>query len=265
MKLNIQQEELIAQYHFDQYIEELRTFNEQQLPGFTEYVGRKKLDQILRAIVANAEAFGFNQRGSTWGYMCLVWQFGWDCEHDPQYPWIQGIRDEMKNADQLVQAEALNTQLRKWREATLGPQSQYWISALERLMQVPLLELPVRESHFETDTLACLKNLYAKRCEVAGDTALKHLIQRSQENARKVFHLQSAAHRALVVLIAFTWGHAFMRHPMYEWAQPDKSLVTHETPQKNAQRLADGFRYELYGELTYLREGRLIPRRAAIN
>jgi hypothetical protein len=37
MKLNIQQEALIAEFYFDRYIEELRRYCEQQLPGFTEY------------------------------------------------------------------------------------------------------------------------------------------------------------------------------------------------------------------------------------
>jgi hypothetical protein len=263
MKLNAQQEELIAQFYFDRYIEDSMEYCERQLPGFIEYVGKEKLNQIVRAIVAKAETFGFDQRGSIWCYMDMVWQFGWDCEHDPQYPWIQQSRDQPKASDQFIRVDELYCQLWQWREATRGPQSQYWSAALDRLLRAPLLELPVRESHFETDMLACLKNLYARRYEVAGEEAMRTLVRRGRETAQDIFHFRSVAPQALVVLIAFTWGHAFMYHPMFEWAHPDESLVTHDSERRTAQRLVDGFRLELQDELTYLMDGRLNPRQAA--
>lgn len=262
MKLNAQQEELIAKFYFDRYIEESMEYCEKQLPGFIEYVGREKLDQIIRAIVANAKDFGFDQRGAIWCYMDMVWQFGWDCEHDPQYPWIQETCDRLKASGQLIQADQLYCRLREWREATRGPHSQYWIGALNRLLRTPLLELPIRENHFEIDMAACLKNLYARRYEYAGEEAMRTLVRHGRESAQEIFHFQSAAPQALVVLIAFTWGHAFMHHPMFEWAKPEDGLVTHESEGQTARRLADGFQRELNDELTFLMDGRLNPRQA---
>jgi hypothetical protein len=260
MKLNAQQEKFIAQFHSDRFIEELREHCEDQQPGFTEAIGPERLDGVLRAIVANAKAIGYNMRGAIWHYMDMVWQLGWNFEDDPQYPWVPETRARLNSASPFDQAEDLRLQTQEWREATWGQQGQHRLVALERLLQTPLLELPVRESRFEPDMLACLKNLYRVRCEVVGDEALRVLIQRSQESAREHFHLQSAAHRALVVLIAFTLGHAFMRHPLHDWAVPEDGLVTHDTSrhQETAQRLAEGFRQTLLDERFDLMEGRFV-------
>jgi hypothetical protein len=238
----------------------LRTHCEDQQPGFTEAIGPERLDQILRAIVAHAEAIGLGSRGATWHYMDMVWQFGWDFEDDPQYPWVPETRARRNTVKPFAQAEDLRRQAQGWREATCGPQGQYRLVALERLMQAPLLELPVRESRFEPDMLACLKNLYRARCEVVGDEALRGLIQRGQESAWEHFHLQGAAHRALVVLIAFNLGHAFMRHPLHEWAKPEDGPVIHDAfrHQQIAQRLADGFRQTVQAERLDLMEGRFV-------
>ena len=261
MKLNIQQEELIAQFYFDRYIEESMAYCEEQRPGFIEHVGKTRLDRIIRAIIVNAEACGFDQRGSIWCYMDMVWQFGWDFEHDPQYPWIQRVLDRLKASDQLIQADGLYDRVLLWHDATQGKQEQYWTSALNRLSRVPLLELPVRDHRFETDMMACLRNLYAIRCEYAGDKAMRALIQHGKDTAQKVFHFRSASPQALVVLIAFILGHAFMRNPIFEtWAKPLDSFAPHDDHERQtAERLAEGFLRKLRDELTYLNAGRLNP------
>jgi hypothetical protein len=255
VKINAAQKNILAAYHYEQFIEELLAYCEERAPGFTGQVGEERLKNIIRAIAAQAKVFGFDQRGPVRFYMDMVWAFGWECEHDPQYPWIMETRKRLDNAPQLTQAEELYKQLTAWHEASWGPNWQDYKDALGKIARANLVDLPVRAHAFERDMTACLKNLYLIRYDQNGEQAMQAAIQRGRQNARDLFHFEMATNQALVVLVAFMRGHAFMHHPIHEaWAHPEDARADEGIFDENtvAQRLAKGFRESIREEMKSL-------------
>lgn len=255
IKISAAQKNILAAYHHEQFIEEMRLYYEERTPGFTGQVGKERLKNILRALAEQAKVFGFDQRGPVRFYMDMVWAFGWECEHDPQYPWIMETRKKFDNEPQLTQAEELYKQLMAWHDASWGPNWQDYKDALAKVARANLVDLPVRAHAFARDMTACLKNLYLIRYDRNGEQPMQAAIQRGQQNAQSLFHFESATNQALVVLVAFMRGHAFMRHPIHEaWARPEAPRGDEGAFDENAvaQRLAEGFRASIRDELMSL-------------
>ena len=243
---------VLKNHQFELFLDEMVAYTREHASGFLARHDDARLKEIIRAIVARAEKLGFNQRGSARLYMDLTWNLGWNCEHDPQYPWIGATIRKKKRKSQLEQASGLFDRLMDWAVKTCGDDSTELNAACARALEAPLTELPARAPHFESDMATYLSHLYPKRFAYAGPAAMGSLIWQARDHAQTAFHFETAAAQALVTLIAFLFGHGFWRNPLHEaWAWPRPIEREKAFDERGATRaLAAGLRDVLHAELT---------------
>ena len=263
VKITPAMDAVLQNHQFELFLDEMVAYTRAHGRHFLVRHDDARLKEIIRAIVARAEKFGFSQRASTRLYIDLTWDLGWDCEHDPQYPWIGEIIRQEKDRSQLEQAESLYARLMDWMDKTCGEGHADREAAYALIRKAPLAELPVRLSHFETEMASCLSRLYPRRFAYAGPAAMDALIRQAREQAQTLFHFRSDTALALVALIAFLFGHAFWQNPLHEaWAGPAIIVPEGEADDeaRAARRLHDGFRRALDNELDWFAQYRQTTR-----
>ena len=220
--LTEQQFNQLKPYAYENYINELVTHCDQHYPYFKAMLGEEKLTQIIYQGVEKAKLTGFTQRGAVQLYIDLLIILGWSFETDPQYYWLQETLQTVGYQPQINTATTLYQQVNTYLDTVSGKNGEYLFVANEKIAQLSLETINVRQNHFMQDMLDLLQVCHVQKYQLTDQDQLVLLIQNGIKKSKIDYQLQQPESIALMVVLMFLIGHKFDHDPFYQgcnWKQ----------------------------------------------
>lgn len=213
IKINQKQLKTLEPYALDNYVSELVLHCDECYPHLKKTMGESKLRQTLKEGIEQAEHSGFTQRGPVQFYIDMMIAFGSGFETDPQYPWIRKVLADNKQLPQIEQSTKLYRLTTDYFERILGPQSQYFFEAAQKIQQLNVDDLHVYKTGFTSYMLKLLQSCYPQKFETSGTQALTALIELGEQKAHQSYGFDQARPAGLIVLLMYLLGHQFDHDP----------------------------------------------------
>lgn len=225
MAIKIKEKQLkkLEPYALDNYISELVVHCDECYPYLRKTMEESRLRQVLKDCVEKAEQSGFTQRGPVQFYIDMMIAFGAGFETDPQYPWIQKALADNKHLSQIEQSSRLHRLTSDYFDQILGPQSQHFFEAAEKIEQLNVEELHVYKTGFSSYMLKIMQECYPQKYETSGAPALAVLIEQAEQKALQSYGIDQARPTGVIVLLMYLLGHQFDHDPFYSWARLEKT------------------------------------------
>lgn len=223
IKIKDTQLKKLESYALENYITELVAHCDECYPHLRKTMGEEKLRHALKSGVDKAEQSGFTQRGPVQFYIDMLIAFGAGFETDPQYPWIRESLESTKQRPQIERSSALYYLTKDYSEKKLGPQSQYFFKAAEKLQALELEKLHVYKTGFVSYMHKILQEYYPQKYATSGEEAITALIQEGEQKAETRYGFTQARPTAVLVGMMFLLGHEFDNDPFYDWARLEKT------------------------------------------
>lgn len=206
-------------------------------PPLFKAVKAEQMRQVIRFGMSRARReYGLTFRGPVRLYLELMLLFGSHFDTDLQYPWASVILNDKDNGDQMQRAEQLYHKTLEYREKVGGPQDAYTLKALSALRSLARRPLPVGMDNFHYGMLEQMDRVYPQKTEYIGRPVLERFIDRGIDSARRYGFL-TVREQALVVVLAFAFGHGCLDDPLYPWISGTIRGRAGADPAKKAERL----------------------------
>lgn len=205
-------------------------------PRLSEVVGEDALRLEIRLGIERAKRYSFTNRGPVRFYIEMMVRLGCDFDTDPLLPWANAVLREMPDEDQMARAERFYERAMDYFRRVFGPDDEQMVDALRRLDAARLEDYPVSGDNSEEVALRALAAIYPQKCAVVGEPALRGLIRRGPELARK-YGTSTSIGLALFIALPFALGHGFAADPLYPWISGVLNNAAIAEPEKRVERL----------------------------
>ena len=215
-------------------------------PHLTKTLNRKQLKEAVHFNIKKAETYGFDQRGPVRFFIDLAIVLGSGFDTDPQYPWITEVLNQEKETDsgsentdepevaypqipgaekpsenqksQLQRAEDIFTKTSEYLKNVDGENNKYTLEALQILSnQLEKDALNFQREGFDAGILKLMKEIHPRKYKETGEEALRELIRQNRKKALEIYKFRSPRAVALIVVLAFAFGHEFDIDPFLPW------------------------------------------------
>lgn len=205
-------------------------------PHLCKTLKEEQLEAAIREGIARAENYGFTQRGPVRFYLDLMIVFGSSFDTDPQYPWTAEILAKTEEMTQIQRSEALHEKTAEFLEKVDGEKNAYTLEALQELSDRIKAGLAFKRENFDSDLLNLMNEVHPRKYEATGEEELRQLIKNSRKKAITDFGFKEPRAVALIVVLAFAFGHQFDADPFLPWIS--RTLTKeNETPEAKAEEL----------------------------
>ena len=181
-----------------------------------EVMGDDDLRAVVRDGMRRAAEHGFDERGPVRFYIELMFMFGSDFDTDPLLPWARPLLTDLSDPWQIPRAERLFAALRAYLAEVAGPGNVKARAALERMHADRARAAPPRDAVFADRLAEWLTGLYPEKCRLAGDAALRALIECAEREAAD-HGIDSADGVVLVAKLMFLLGQGCPRDLQFRW------------------------------------------------
>jgi hypothetical protein len=205
-------------------------------PQLCKTLKEEELESAVREGIARAETHGFTQRGPVRFYLDLMIVFGSGFDTDPQYTWAAEILTQKEEMTQMQRSEALHEKTVDYLENVDGEKNEYTLQALQELSDRLKAGLTFDRENFGENMLSLMKEVHPRKCKETGEEALRQLIKDGRQKAIREFEFKEPRAVALVVVLAFAFGHRFDADPFLPWISRNLQKET-ELPETKAEAL----------------------------
>lgn len=202
----------------------------------SEILGEEGVRKVIRLGIERAMEYGLTNRGPMRSYIELMFMFGSDFDTDPQLPWAAEILGDKDEKDEMKRADRLFAKATAFLDVVGGPDHAYAKDALRRARGQRFEELPVPEGDFEQQVLGRLEANYPEKCHYVGEPALRTLVRRGLDLAKR-HSVTSNAGKVLLIGLMFTLGHGFATDPQFPWIESTLANDNIRDPNRRAERL----------------------------
>lgn len=225
-------DQAIARSFEDDMARHLRRF----VPPLAEVVGESGLRRAIRWGIERAERHGFTYRGPVRLYIELMALLGGQFDIDPLLPWAGEILRDPETPDQMDRGDDLHERATAHLGEVQGLDDQHLNAALDALHGARFEDYPASREGYESLVLGGLKAIHPRKCEAAGDPALRALIRRGVELARGHGPVSDQG-AALFIVLPFMLGHGFASDPFYPWIAETLADPRIGDPPRRVERL----------------------------
>jgi hypothetical protein len=183
-------------------------------PPLFRLLGAPTVQSAVQWGLAQADGYGFDQRGPVRLYLELMVLFGSRFDTDPQYPWARAVLTGQ--GSQLRRARSLYQHALDYRRAVAGPKDAYALRALRNIRAWTAGPIDFAPDDLVPAMLALIADLYPEKADYVGGEALAALIRKGRDGAR-VQRFTSPRAMALVVILMLAFGHGCGTDPFYPW------------------------------------------------
>lgn len=208
----------------------------QYAPRLSQVAGEDAVRREIRFGLERAGRYGFTKRGPVRFYIELMVRLGCDFDTDPLLPWANAALKEAPDQDQMVRADRLFERAMDYFHKVFGPDDEQMVAALRRIDEARLEDYPASAHDLEEVGLRGLTAMYPQKCEYVGEPALRALIRRGPELARK-YSTATDLGLALFIALPFALGHGFAADPLYPWIAGVLGNAMIADPEKRVERL----------------------------
>jgi hypothetical protein len=216
----------------DHMVEHMREFS----PLHSKSLGEEGMRVLIRTGMERAKKHGFTQRNTVGFYLETNILLGIDFDTDPQYPWAGQILRAATTPDQTQRADRLHARLIEMLDVAGGPERQFAREALHRARKIPFQATPVGSSQFEQEAIRSMRSTHPEKADYVGEEAMRGLIPRAIEEARK-HAVATDAGVCLFLGLMFAVGHGFTGDPKYPWVAGTLANGAITDPDKRVERL----------------------------
>ena len=218
---------------FDNYmVVHLKDFS----PLHSESLGESGIRGLIAAGVERARKQGLTHRGPVKFYIEAMILLGGDFDTDPQYPRAAEILRDPTIVDQTLRADRIHAWLMELLDAAAGLDRSKATQALHRARQLPFKAIAVSDPHFGDEMLRRMKENHPEKADYIGNAALRGLIPRAIEEAKR-YSVATDEGVCLFVALMFAVGHGFTRDPKYPWIARTLTNPAITDPDKRVERL----------------------------
>jgi hypothetical protein len=209
-------------------------------PHLCKTLKEEQLKEAIREGIRRAETHGFMQRGPVRFYLDLMIVFGSSFDTDPQYPWAAEILAQIEETSEIQRSEALHEKTAEYLEKVDGEKNAYTLEALDELSSRIKAGLTFRRDTFDADILNLMKEIHPRKYKETGEESLRQLVENSRKKAIKDIGFKEPRAVALIVVLAFAFGHQFDHDPFLPWISRtlNKENETLETKAEELERRA---------------------------
>lgn len=209
----------------------MAVFEEARLPAFEDYMveylkeftplhadtlGVAGLRLLVRFGMERAKKYGFTRRGPARFYIESIALLGVDFDTDPQYTWAFRHLCDPSVPDQTRRADRVYYALTEFLDAVGGPDRNYAIRALHKMTAIPFKPIPVASPDFAGAMIRLMQEWHPEKVDFVGQAALRNLVLRAIEEARRL-QVATDAGICLLVGLMFIVGHGCVNDPSYPW------------------------------------------------
>ncbi len=206
--------EVAAKRFEDRTVQHVKEF----FPKHCEILGEGPVRQVIRRGIERAEDHGLTSERDVTLYIGLMFMLGSNFDLDPQLPWAVEILDDDTTGNPNLRANRVYDKAMAYLDKVAGPNSEHLESALRRLRNGPIPEVPGASlGEFAEHMLAQLEATYPEKHAALGEDVLRKLIADGYEAARG-YRLASRRGTTLYVSLMFMLGSGFDDDPQYPWA-----------------------------------------------
>jgi len=226
--------------HFDDVLRakfetELVEFSRTVRPSARQFADDAAELQFVRAAMERARSWGFTDRDFVQLTLELMLRLGNEFDADAQFPWARVILHAEPRDPEFIMATQLYNGMKDFLERVQGPGNALLLAAYGKIASTPDEAWVIRSSDGQSALLTMLRYFYPQRFDYIGERALRHIMAKGIEDARRV----SMPPRIGVPLfsgIAFLLGHGALADPQYPWiaaALEDPRVTSPEEQPRN--------------------------------
>jgi hypothetical protein len=227
-----QQMEVFDRQSFRNFENEAIAHAREFAPKHCEVLGEDATRAAVKAGIERAGEHGFTSRGPVHLFLDLMFLLGGEFDTDPQYPWAAGILGDQAVPGQAERADRLHTRSIEYLEKVYGPENRFLIAALGSIGRT-VEDLERRPQRAVPSTVrAVLHAVHPEKSAELNDAGLNAILQDAASVAQAC-SITSEAGIGLLILLAFAFGHAFARDPLYPWI---RATLEAQTPPSGNER-----------------------------
>jgi|CZLA01.1.fsa_nt_gi hypothetical protein len=231
-----EQVEAFRQHHLQKFEDEMVEHLKKFAPQRCKVAGEEAVRQVIRIGIENAKKYGFINRGAVRLYIELMFAFGSYFDTDPQYTWASAVLDNPEQLEQMVRADRLWNQARKYLAKVSGPKHEHMHAALQRLKQSRAEDFIRPGEPLDESILLTLPSIFPQRCDYLGGTALRALVRKGLDLAHS-YQFETDTGKVLVVALALAVGHRFADDPLWGWARRRMDTSRFPDPEVREKKL----------------------------
>ncbi len=224
----------------DNFVFEMSRHCSEFSPHLCKTLKEEQLEAAIREGIARAETHGFTQRGPVRFYLDLMIVFGSSFDTDPQYPWAAEILAQSEDTSEIQRSETLHEKTSDYLKKVDGEKNVFTLQALQELADRLKAGLTFKRENFDADLLNLMKEIHPRKYQETGEESLRQLIGNSRKKAVKDIGFKEPRAVALIVVLAFAFGHRFDDDPFLPWISRtlNKENETLETKAEELERRA---------------------------
>jgi hypothetical protein len=204
-------EEYALQNFEDEMVVHIKDFS----PTLCKVIGDDQVRVAVGKAINRSGNYEFTCRGPIRLFVEMTLLFGHAFDTDSQYPWAPEILHA--SSDQMVRADQLYDRILVYQERVLDPDPKDMRTALEGLSDWTGKLEASSPTEFVAAMLREKARISPKKTAYVGEEGLTDLILEGCAEAGK--HWAATVHgQALLGMLMFTFGHAFIDDPLYPWA-----------------------------------------------
>jgi hypothetical protein len=251
MKIRREQMAILEQAALKRFEDEMAVHLRKFAPKHSQVIGEDAVRRVVRIGIERAARYGLTNRGPVRFYLELIFMFGSEFDTDPLLAWAGGCLRDPSVDDQMERADRLYGALLDHLGRVAGPDNAYSIEALRRIDRARPEDYPASAADFEEVALRGLRDLYPQKCDDAGEPALRGVIRRGRELARR-YAAEDDLGVALFIALLFALGHGFDHDPLFPWISEALSDPRVADPRRRVTRLHTRMKTYLHEALVYL-------------
>lgn len=232
----------------DEMVEHLREF----APRLSDIMKEQGVRRAVRLGFERSEGYGLTNRGPRRFYLELMFTLGSHFDTDPQLPWAQEILTDKTLTDQMLRADALYRASAEYLDDVLGAQNEYAVEALERLNATPLEEYDLAGDGAVSRALSGMRTIHPRKSDRVGEAVLRLIALRGIALADE-YQIPSSYGRALMIALAFGFGHRVVEDPVYPWVAATLADASTPEPEDRCRKLHRRMRTYVERTIEHLR------------
>lgn len=183
-------------------------------PELCRVAGELNVRKAVKFGISQGRKYGFDRHGPLRLYIEMMLSFGIAFDSDPLLPWAGRVLSE-KGLGQMVRTEKLYLGMVEYADHVMGPQNEYALQSLTRLVRTDLTDLTLRND-LHVAIVEVMQTIFPQKCIYVGDDPINALLKEALSVCAE-HAVISAAGFPLLAGLMFGFGHGVTRDFMYPW------------------------------------------------
>jgi len=201
-------------YAEDAFVKEMCVHLRSFAPKLCQVAGEPALLHITKSRIERGRSYGLSNRGPLRFFLELTCTLGTGFDTDPQLKWASDVLTDKSIETDMLRAGQLYGRMISYLDQVAGPNQQYAIDALKRLLDYNL-DAP-HEAWSQSSTTEAMARFYPQKFEFVGESAMRKIMRQAAKEASG-YGLPPGEGTAVLSAMKFAMGHLICQDPFYPW------------------------------------------------